>query len=175
MYRRLGVPFEILDSAEMRRRRPDLDPPEGFVGLHDPLGGYSEPDEYIRALARCARELGVEVRELEKVAGFMLDGGRVAGVQTASGEEGADAVVASVYAWTERVLEPLGLRLPVKAFVYQRYVSRPLSPRPPLPAVNANPLDGYVRPATGDRLLAGIETAARAQFDFVPPRAQGAL
>ena len=83
--------------------------------------------------------------------------------------------LATVYAWTERVLEPLGLRLPVKAFVYQRYVSRPLSPRPPLPAVNANPLDGYVRPATGDRLLAGIETAARAQFDFVPPRAQGAL
>jgi 4-methylaminobutanoate oxidase (formaldehyde-forming) len=165
MYRRLGAAFEILQLSEIRRRWPDLDPPEGFVGLHDPLGGYSEPDEYIPALARRARELGVEVREGEKVAGFVLGGGRVAGVRTASGEEGADAVIATVYAWTERVLEPLGLRLPVKAFVHQRYVSRPLSPRPRLPAVNANPLDGYVRPATGDRLLAGIETAARPQFD----------
>ena len=165
LYTRLSVPYEILDGPEMRRRWPDLDPGEGLIGLHDPLGGYSEPDEYIPALARRNRELGVEIREREKVTGFALRNGRVAGVRTAAGTEEADAVIATVYAWTKHVVEPLGLRFPVKCFVHQRWITEALPAPPAIPAVNANPLLGYVRPATGGRLLAGLETPERPQYE----------
>ena len=165
LYTSLSVPYEILDGPEMRRRWPDLDPGEGLIGLHDPLGGYSEPDEYIPALARRNRELGVEIREREKVTGFALRNGRVAGVRTAAGTEEADAVIATVYAWTKHVVGPLGLRFPVKCFVHQRWITEALPAPPAIPAVNANPLLGYVRPATGGRLLAGLETPERPQYE----------
>lgn len=163
LYERLGAPFEILDAGEMRRRWPDLRPRDEWVGLLDPLGGYSEPDEYIPALARKCRELGVEIREREQVTGFILRGGRVVGARTAAGDVEADAVVCTVYSWTNALLEQIGMRLPIKAFVHQRYVTAPLPAPLAIPAVNANPLGGYIRPA-GARLLVGVETADRAEF-----------
>jgi glycine/D-amino acid oxidase-like deaminating enzyme len=164
LYQRLGAPFEILDADAMRRRWPALRPRDEWTGLLDPLGGYSEPDEYIPALARKCRELGVEIREHSQVSDFILRGGRVAGVRTPESDLEADAVVCTVYSWTNALVEQLGLRLPVKAFVHQRYVTRPLPEPPAIPAVNANPLGGYIRPASGGRLLVGVETSERAEY-----------
>jgi len=169
LYDRTATPYEVLDGAEMRRRWPDLEPPEGLVGLFDPLGGYSEPDAYIPALARRCRELGVDIRENTPVTGFVTRSGRAAGIRTAAGEEAADAVVATVHAWVHQVVGPLGMRLPVKCFIHQRYVSNVLEAPPAIPAVNANPMFGYVRPAAGGRLLAGLETPERMEF-VVPSR-----
>ncbi|MGH9396491.1 MAG: NAD(P)/FAD-dependent oxidoreductase [Terriglobia bacterium] len=161
LYRRLAIPFEIIDAAEIRRRWPALTPHEEFVGLFDPLGGYSEPDEYIPALTRKNRELGVEVCEGRQVFGFLTHNGRITGVKTNAGDIEADAVICTVLAWTLKVIEPLGMQLPLKAFVHQRYLTQPLSSPMKIPAVNANELGGYVRPALGNRLLAGVETAER--------------
>jgi glycine/D-amino acid oxidase-like deaminating enzyme len=52
----------------------------------------------------------------------------------------------------------------MKAFVHQRYVTTPLPAPLRIPAVNANPQGGYLRPADGNRILAGIETAERVEF-----------
>ncbi|HZG66966.1 MAG TPA: FAD-binding oxidoreductase, partial [Herpetosiphonaceae bacterium] len=164
LYRRLNAPFEILDADEIRRRWPALKPREEYIGLFDPLGGYSEPDDYIPALAARCRELGVEIRERQQVTGFIQRDGRVAGVTTAAGDLEADAVVCTVYSWTLWLIEPLSLQMPVKAFVHQRYVTAPLPVPADIPAINANMLDGYIRPATGGRLLAGIESSAREEY-----------
>src|SRR6266436_7006948 len=67
LYERLGAPYDILKAAQVRKSWPELHPPADYMGLHDPLGGYSEAEEYIAALARRVREMGVEIRESEKV------------------------------------------------------------------------------------------------------------
>jgi sarcosine oxidase, subunit beta len=164
LYERLGAPFEIIYPDEMRRRWPGLHPRDEWSGLLDPLGGYSEPDEYIPALARKCRALGVEIREHQQVTDFIQRGGRVAGVKTAEADIEADAVVCTVYSWTNALIGRLGRQLPVKAFVHQRYVTRPLPAPPAIPAVNANPLGGYIRPASGGRILVGVETPARTEY-----------
>lgn len=162
LYSRLGAPFELLSAAELRRRWPALSVPDDQVGLFDPLGGYSEPDEYLPALARRCRELGVAIREGASAQGLALRGGRVAGVRVDGGEElEAEAVIYAVYAWTHALGAPDGLRPPVKMVAHQRYLTRPLPAPPDLPAINANPLGGYLRPAAGGRVLAGVETPDR--------------
>lgn len=168
LYDRLGVPYEILTAAEMQARWPALHPPPHLIGLHDPRGGYSEPDAYIPALARRVRELGVEIREGQTVTGFLAHNGHIRGV-TLQGPGGAsaleaDAVICTNHAWVQHLLHGLNRPVPVKAFVHQRYVTQPLTDAVELPAVNANPYGGYVRPAAGKRILAGAETADRAEF-----------
>lgn len=161
LYDKNDVPYEIIDAAQIRKRWPDLNPPEDIIGLYDPLGGYSEPDEYLPALANKCRELGVEIREHQPVDDFLMRDGRVAGVTTPEGDIEADVVISTVYAWTEQALKPLGVSLPVKSFVHQRYITQPLPQALDIPAVNANHCFGYFRPASGKRVLVGVETAER--------------
>lgn len=186
LYDRLGAPYEILSAAEIRNRWPALTPADETIGLFDPLGGYSEPEEYLPALAAKCRELGVEIREGTQVTGFFTRNGAVAGVETPSGPIEGDAVVCTVHTWMLKLMETLGRPLPMKAFVHQRYVTAPLPAEVRIPAVNANPQGGYIRPAWGNRVLAGAETAWREEFrtpslDFhmreltVPPDVAAAL
>src|SRR5206468_2216046 len=93
LYDRLGAPYEVLNDLQMRKRWPDLHPPPDYIGLHDPSGGYSEPEEYISALAKRVRELGVEIREGAKVTDFIVREGRVAGVKLAGSSIEAEVVV----------------------------------------------------------------------------------
>ena len=165
LYDRLDFAYEVLDAEQMRRRWPDLTPGSDQIGLHDALGGYSEPHEFVPALARRCRDLGVEIRENARVNGLQIENGRVVGVQTALGVLEADVVISTVHAWTRAFMEQSGLRLPIKSFVHQRYVSSELAEPVAIPAINANPHGGYIRPArlgtTDFRILAGGETEDR--------------
>ena len=163
LYRELDVDYEVLDAGEMRRRWPDFNPGEEDIALFDPLGGYSEPDEYILALARKCRELGVHIREHQQVTGFVQRGGRICGVQTGDGPVEGDAVVNAVHVWTLKIFETLGRKLPLKAFAHQRYVTGELEREVRLPAINANPHGVYLRPADDRRLLIGVENEACAE------------
>jgi glycine/D-amino acid oxidase-like deaminating enzyme len=164
LYDQLAAPYEILDAAEMRRRWPELTPDETLIGLFDPLGGYSEPDEYLPGLVQKNRSLGVELREQQQVIGFIERSGRIVGVTTAVGPLEADAVICTVHIWTMKLFERLGWPLPLKAFVHQRYLTTSLPAPTGIPAINANPQGGYIRPARGQRLLAGVETAERPEY-----------
>lgn len=165
VYDRFDVPYEILDAQQIRRRWPDLAPEEDQIGLHDELGGYSEPHEFVPALARRCRDLGVEIREHARVEGLEIESGRVVGVRTSLVTVEADTVVCAVHSWTRAFMELCELRLPIKSFVHQRYVTTELPEAAVIPAINANPQGGYIRPArlgSGDaRLLAGGETEDR--------------
>jgi sarcosine oxidase, subunit beta len=164
LYDRLGAPYEILSAAEIHNCWPALTPADETIGLFDPLGGYSEPEEYLPALAAKCRERGVEIREGTQVTGFLTRNGSVAGVETPTGPIEGDAVVCTVHTWMLKLMETLGRPLPMKAFVHQRYVTAPLPAPVRIPAVNANPQGGYIRPALGRRVLAGAETAWREEF-----------
>ena len=164
LYDELKAAYEIIDAAEIHYRWPDLTPTEEIIGLHDPLGGYSEPHHYISALAQRLRNLGVDLREGQQVTDILKRKGRVVGVVTPEETIEAEAVICTVHTWTLKMIEQLEWQLPIKAFVHQRYVSTALSHPVNIPAVNANPYEGYIRPADGNRLLAGGETAERLEY-----------
>ncbi len=161
LYRECKLPYEILDAAEIHKRWSLLTPADDMTGLFDPLGGYSEPDDYIPALAQHCRALGVDIREGATVTEFVKERERIIGL-IADGELlAADQVICCVHSWTNRLLAEVGVQLPMKSFVHQRYLTAPLEKTPPLPAVNANPYEVYLRPAKDNRILVGGETADR--------------
>jgi len=164
LYDESGLPYEILYAAEIRRRWPLLTPAADAIGLFDPLGGYSEPDDYIPALARKCRDLGVDIREGAMVTGFARQRGRVTGVLVDGARLESERVICTVHSWTNRLLAEAGIQLPLKSFVHQRYLTAALPNAAHLPAVNANPYAAYLRPAKGKRILIGGEAAARLEF-----------
>lgn len=165
MYDRVGAKYNILKAQEIHQRWPALTPREDMLGLHDPTGGYSEPPVYVAALAKRLGEMGVRIIEGRRAEQFIMKGGSVAGVRAGGETFEADVVVSSVHAWSLAFWEQLGLRLPMKNFVHQRYLSRPLARAYVAPPVNADPYLGYIRPAEGGRVLMGVETSAREEFD----------
>ncbi|ESQ98509.1 D-amino acid oxidase [Stutzerimonas chloritidismutans AW-1] len=69
----------------------------------------------LRALREALRLLpNVNVIEQCPVQGFLRDGARIVGVQTAQGEMLADQVVLAAGAWSGKLLATLGLDMPVK-------------------------------------------------------------
>ncbi|MAU08366.1 MAG: hypothetical protein CL607_00975 [Anaerolineaceae bacterium] len=168
LYDQLDVPYEVLDATEIHYRWPKLTPDtaSGIVGLYDPLGGYSEPQRYIPAIAAKARQLGVEIRENQIVTGFERNGDTFTGVQTADGTIPAERIISASHIWTNHLLGTAGLTLPMRAIVHQRYVTAPLTEAVNIPAVNANPYGAYVRPAEGNCILAGYETPNPTPFDI---------
>ena len=59
----------------MQMKWPDLSLTGEPIGLFDPLGGYSEPEHYLPALAAKCRELGVRIKEGCMVSDFIVDSG----------------------------------------------------------------------------------------------------
>ena len=158
LYGEWDVPYQVLSAAEIKRRWPMLNPPDDYLGVLDPLGGYSEPPEYLTALAARLRELGVRIVTGATVDRIETRNGRAIGVRTEGRVVQADAVVVANYAWVLPLLNTVDISIPAKTFLHRRYVSASMAQPFVAPPVNADPYFGYVRPADGNRILVGAET-----------------
>ena len=158
LYDEWDAPYQVLSAAEIKRRWPMLDPPDDLLGVLDPLGGYSEPPEYLAALSTKLRQLGVRVVTGSTVERIESRNGRAIGVRTEGRVVQADAVVVANYAWVLPLLKTVDIAIPAKTFLHRRYVSAPMAQPFVAPPVNADPYSGYVRPAYGNRILVGAET-----------------
>ncbi|RYE10710.1 MAG: FAD-binding oxidoreductase [Hyphomicrobiales bacterium] len=158
LYDEYDVPYQVLSAAEIRRRWPMLNPLDDHLGVLDPLGGYSEPPEYLAALTAKLKQLEVRIVTGATVDGIETKNGRAIGVRTEGRVVQGDAVVVANYAWVLPLLKTVDISIPAKTFLHRRYVSAPMLAPFVAPPVNADPYFGYVRPADGNRILVGAET-----------------
>ncbi len=127
--RSLGLPMEYLDgNDDVRRLAPAL-APSILAASYCPTDGHANPLKVVRAFAEAAKRRGVTVSTGTEALAIAIDGGRVAGVQTPCGLLPADAVVVAAGVTSDRLLAPLGIRLPITV----RHVSAiQTTPLPPL-------------------------------------------
>jgi D-amino-acid dehydrogenase len=109
-----GYRVQTLDGDDIRAREPVLGP--GVIG-----GVYYEeaitldPGLFLERLGNAAERHGVEVREGAEVADLEIQGPRVVGVRSKSGErEPADAVVLAIGPFSLALAKRVGVRLPVQ-------------------------------------------------------------
>jgi sarcosine oxidase len=108
-----GLPYELLTSAEVRRRFPALAPEPGAVALHEPRAGVLFPEACVRALVACAVRDGAELRTGEPMLTWRVEGG-VVRVATAIGEYLADRLVLALGPWLPEFLGGAQMQLTVE-------------------------------------------------------------
>jgi glycine/D-amino acid oxidase-like deaminating enzyme len=113
--RAVGVQTEEIDAAEVARMWPqaDLSPFAAFGW--EARGGYGDAYQTAQAFAVAARAAGVRVRQGTTVSALVVDGDRVTGVRLADGTTiSAQTVVVATGAWTQPLLAPYGIDVPIR-------------------------------------------------------------
>jgi sarcosine oxidase len=107
-----GVPFEQLDAAEIRRRWPQFRIDDDVVGLYQADSGIAPARKGNDAHRRLARRHGATLLDNTPVTRVtpLADGVEV---ETPEAIYRCGFVVLAADAWTNRLLEPLGARLPL--------------------------------------------------------------
>lgn len=109
---RQGIDHECLSSVDLKHRFPNLRFTEGEVALLDKTGGVLYADKALRALQHVICQLGGMVCDGEKVV--EIRPGLPVTVKTTSKSYQANSLVITAGPWTNRVLRPLGIELPLQ-------------------------------------------------------------
>jgi sarcosine oxidase len=104
-----GLPHEMLDAADIRRRFPTLVPGATDVGLYEANAGFVRPEETVRAHLEGAERHGADLRFHEPVRSW-----NGTGVVTDKGTYTAGHLVVCPGAWAPDLLADLGVPLTVE-------------------------------------------------------------
>lgn len=108
-----GLPHELLDANEIRKRFPQFAPAADTVALFEANAGIVRPEESVRVNLALAARLGAELRCEEKVTAWKAAGGGVR-VTTTRGNYEAGQLVIAAGPWLANVLADLALPLHVE-------------------------------------------------------------
>lgn len=125
-----GVDAEMLDTDEVQRRLPLLDPERYPVigALNQPRGGTARHDAVAWGYARAASKLGVDIIQQCAVTDFIKQGDSIVGVRTSKGDIRADKVGLAVAGHTSVLAGFAEIKLPISSHALQATVSEPLKP-----------------------------------------------
>ena len=157
--RRNGIDCDLLDRDDIARRLPLLDMSETarfpvLGGYRQARGGIARHDAVAWAYARGADRLGVDIIQNCEVQGFLIEAGRIAGVETSRGTIRADRVGLAAAGHSGVLAARAGFRLPITSYALQAFVSEPV--KPILDEVALSPATGvYVSQSDKGELVVG--------------------
>ncbi len=107
-----GLPYEIFDAHELKRRYPMFEPTEGTVALFEEKAGFVRPEAAVKAHLDRAASLGADLRFGEEILSWEPTTSGVR-VETATGTYEAERLVVTAGAWAPKLLADMGLPLEV--------------------------------------------------------------
>ena len=162
MARAYGVEVETISIAEAVERHP-LFNPDGAVGaIYLPKDGKGDPGNIALAMAKGARNLGVEIFEGIKVTGITKANGRATGVVTDQGAIEAEIVVNCAGMWARDVGAMAGVALPLQACEHFYIVSEASDEIPrDLPVLRVPDECAYYKEDAGKMMLGAFEPVSK--------------
>ncbi|OAA53865.1 FAD dependent oxidoreductase [Cordyceps fumosorosea ARSEF 2679] len=109
------IPYELLGAAEVRERWPQFGIGEEVRVVYTPDSGVAHAAKAVAAMQHLARAKGALLRELTPVTAITppKDGGGVVVIETPGGTYAAKKVILATDAWTNELLGPLGVHIPL--------------------------------------------------------------
>ncbi|MBW7920594.1 MAG: FAD-dependent oxidoreductase [Rubellimicrobium sp.] len=163
--RSFGVPVEELSPAEVKARYPhiNLDGVQGGVWL--PTDGQGDPANIALALAKGARQRGVQIVEGVKVTAITTAGRRATGVEWETEDDTgtitADHVVNCAGMWAHQVGRMAGVSVPLHACEHFYIVTEPIPGLEQMPVLRVTDECAYYKEDAGKYLIGAFEPDAK--------------
>jgi len=117
----------LLTATQTRDLVPAITGPVA-ADLWSPRDAHCNPGRAVQAFAREASRLGAVIATSTSVTAIDEARGHVSGVVTTRGRVATRAVVVAAGVWTQRLLAPLGIHIPIKVFTFTSGRTTPLAP-----------------------------------------------
>src|SRR5439155_3765568 len=114
LQRGVGIDVRLVGADELRRLEPQLFAEDLVAGAYEPEAGYCDPVSTTTSFAEAARGRGARIVQGREVTAIRIERGRVAGVETAAGSVAAPVVVVAAGPWARRLVDGVGVALPVE-------------------------------------------------------------
>jgi len=153
LMRSIGIDARLETAEGLRRLVPGIALEDGALGLHEPDGGYVDPQATVEAFAALSRSEGASTRLGCEVHRLVLERGAVVALETSEGRCEVQAAVVAAGPWTQRLLASAGLQLPLEVVRPEQHFQ--CAPGSASGTVPPNAIDPAQRqPGWGDELLA---------------------
>ncbi|GLA54675.1 hypothetical protein AnigIFM63604_000821 [Aspergillus niger] len=122
-----GVPYEVLDSKEVNRRWPGFKIPDGIDAVYTADTGIVHASKAVATMQYQARGQGAVLRDRTRVERITPDADGVV-IDTSRGQVRARKVILAADAWTNKLLGPLGVSVPLTVMQEQVTYFKPINP-----------------------------------------------
>lgn len=162
LYESMGVPYMVVDAAEIAKLNPLVETKGLFGAAYTPADGHVDPSGATHAVAQAARELGSAIfLRCPVIAIGRADDGRWE-LDTGRGKIRAEHVIMAASFWSRELALQIGLDLPLYAMEHHEVITEPIPELMALdrevPAVRDPVAPSNVR-QEGKSLLCGVYEA----------------
>ena len=166
MQRDVGIKVELLRDDDLREVEPRMVRDDVAGAAWEPDGGYADPVATTNSFIAAARRLGVDCRIGAEVERLLVEGERVVGVATRTGEIQAGTVVVAAGYRSRELLAPHGFEFPVTPVRHAiAIVERSVGFGRPHPVVADRLTGSYYRPEGATLTLIGASKPHEGQID----------
>lgn len=120
----IGANVKLISGDELRELQPDWVVNEVEWAAYEPESGYGDGAGVANDFLARARDLGVTYMPKTRVTGFLVESDRISGVVTDKGTIRTPCVVAAIGPWSQPLLQPLGVDLPIETEFHQVAILR---------------------------------------------------
>lgn len=160
--RSCGIEVHVVSPQEAGALYPVMrtDDLQGAIWI--PGDGKANPADLCMSLAKGARNRGVRIAEGVEVTGVIQEGGRVAGVRTASGDVRCETLVNCAGMWARQFGRLAGVNVPLYPAEHFYIVTERIEGVHPMLPVMRDP-DGFIyyKEEVGGLLMGGFEPVAK--------------
>ncbi len=171
MQRELGIDVRLLTADELGEIDPNAHLADDELAAFEAEAGYVEAVQVVASFAEAARREGADIRQGVEVRELVIEGGRIAGVETNEGRYQARTIVLATGPWAAQLAGRINIPLPVQPCRTQVALYRRPADCARRGAVYGDFVQGlYFKPTHGDMIHAGSLRGEEVQDPVDPDR-----
>ena len=155
MQRSLGANVELIDRHQLKKLEPDWQVDEVELAAYEPDSGYGDGNVVANDFLSRARDSGAIYLSKTRATNFLIEGGRVRGVQTEHGEIHAPVVITAAGPWTRPLFQSTGFDPPIESEFHQVAILKNAPTMRPGAACIDSVTATYFRSDASDKFLVG--------------------